>query len=393
MLKKLVVLIPTRNRSDFAKLAADSALTELDRQPIRIVISDNSTEQAHSAALDAYLATLDNDPITLIRPASCMAMAMHWEWAINTAIKREQPSHLLVLTDRMAFRRGCLHSVLNTVRRHPDDIVSYTYDRIDDYSLPVRYVELPRTGDTFRISTSELLSLSAQMKFYSFLPRLLNCVVPISTLDKIRDAHGSICASVAPDYCFCYRALDAVESIVYLDYSTMINFGQDRSNGASFGRGLSTRDSTDFVKTTGEANINALTPLPQIRTIGNAIIHEYLAAKQESRSGKFPTLASGAYLKFLGIECLKFVNANQRKEGLQILRSEGMPQGLGFRWNALQHSIEILIKRTLSKRFSNFATAFQYAKDHPPRKKPYLKFILRRYQIGKLESSTESGAN
>src|SRR4249919_2440917 len=68
MFEKLVVLIPTRNRSDLAKLAIASVMGQLEGQPVHIVVSDNSTDQAQSAALDGYLAVTGGSAITLIRP-------------------------------------------------------------------------------------------------------------------------------------------------------------------------------------------------------------------------------------------------------------------------------------------------------------------------------------
>jgi len=390
MFRKLAIVIPTRNRSDLARLTVESVLRQARGQQVHIVLSDNSTDPEHSAALAAYMSTVAGEPVSLIRPSSPLAMAEHWEWAVSVAIEASAPSHLLILTDRMAFKNDALALVLQAVRRHPDDVISYTYDRIDDYATPVSFMALPRTGDTFRIAATEILALSAQMRFYSFFPRMLNCVAPVSLLGELKNTHGSMFISVSPDYCFCFRALDVVDSIVYVDYSALVNYGQSRSNGGSFGRGVSTPDSIDFINSSGAAKINSMTPLPEVNTIGNAVISEFLVAGHQSRHKKFPELSRDAYLRFLGLEQLKFVDPGKRKEGLRRLQDAGLDCDMNFRLSAFRQSVEGLIVRLRSKRFNTFDDAYRFAVGHPSKNKPWLRRILGRYKFGELEATAGS---
>ena len=388
MSAELAIVIPTRNRSDFARLAIGSVVSQLAGERVRVIVSDNSTDEGQSAELAELVAALGCDAVTLIRPSGSMAMTEHWEWAVSRAMELVCPTHLLILTDRMAFKRGALATVLGAVSRFPNEIVSYTYDRVDDNSSPVRYLELPRTGRLYRMPATELLALSARMQFFSFLPRMLNCVVPVPIINQLRNVHGTLFASVSPDYCFCYRALDSVTSIVYLDESVLVNYGQLRSNGASFGRGVNSADSVDFINAVGMTKINSMTPVPQILTVGNAVAHEYLSVAAGSKSGKFPALSREAYLRFLGLEHLRFADARQRDEGLRTLRSEGLRQDLNFHISAAKQAVEKILVRILSRRFSTMEAAVSFATQRGSRRKAWLRFILRRYQLGTLVSTS-----
>ena len=389
MSAELAIVIPTRNRSDFARLAIGSVVSQLAGERVRVIVSDNSTDEGQSAELAEFVAALGCDAVTLIRPSGSMAMTEHWEWAVSRAMELVCPTHLLILTDRMAFKRGALATVLGAVSRFPNEIVSYTYDRVDDNSSPVRYLELPRTGRLYRMPATELLALSARMQFFSFLPRMLNCVVPVPIINQLRNVHGTLFASVSPDYCFCYRALDSVTSIVYLDESVLVNYGQLRSNGASFGRGVRSPDNVDFMNTLGAKKINSMSPLPRILTVGNAVIHEYISVATESKSGKCPELSRTAYLRFLGLEHLRFADAHQRDDGLRTLRCEGLRQDLTFHIGAGTQTAERILVRILSRRFPTMEAALSFAIPRSARRKSWLRFFLRRYQLGSLISEAE----
>jgi len=374
---RLTIVVPTRNRADLALRSLRSVLDGRGQQ-VRVVVSDNSNDERHRCELAAGIAEIADARLTLIRPPSELPMTEHWQWALGQALADSSTSHVLFLTDRMAFKRDGLHALLAAVKHFPSDVVSYTYDRIDDASHPVVFKPLPRSGAIYRMPSDRLLELSSRMVFYSCLPRMLNCVVPRGILESVQRTFGSVFDSVAPDFCFCYRVLATHPSIVYFDRSLLVNYAQDRSNGASVSRGIATRDSRDFMTAVGK-RLNASSPLAEPVTVGNAIVNEYCAVRSTTGGSRLPPLEWNAYLTFLGKELDAFRDPEARRLGQEILRRHGWNPA-ETRWtNELRGMLVDAIVRLQRRRFPSLQAAFEFAVARPGRDRAWLARLVRRY--------------
>jgi hypothetical protein len=374
---QLAIVIPTRNRSELALRSALSALQ--CTAAVTVLISDNSTEAEHSAKIRAFVAEQRRDNIRVVAPASPLSMTDHWEWAINIAQDSTAASHFLFLTDRMSFRAGQLGSLIGILRRYPAEVVSYTLDRIEDFTVPVRYRPLPRTGMLFRIQSARLLAASARMSIPSCLPRMLNCAVPRRHLHDSKARFGTVFASISPDFCFCYRCLDLNRSILYYDKSILLNYALDRSNGASISRGTPSKDSRDFIANLGATGLNPHSPLPAVITVGNAVINEYNFVRGQSASGAFPQVAMARYLDHLAGEILNFLDNGFRRETLDRLRNAGWKPTLRFRWKQLAARATATIVALREYRFLTTADAIAYADRHHPVDFFFKSALARRY--------------
>jgi hypothetical protein len=364
----LLVVIPTRNRSDFAMRALESVVAHADAT-VRVLLSDNSTDAGESQRLREHVATLDAGRVARIAPLQPLSMTEHWNWALDQALQRDC-SHVAFLTDRMMFRRGSLDAVLGILRRFPNDVLSYTYDRIHDIRRPVSYVRLPRSGRLFRVSTQHLLDQAASMVFYSCLPRMLNCAVPRRSLQALRARHGRVFDSVSPDYCFCFRLLDAIESLLYLDSSAMLAYGHDRSNGTSVSRGVATRDSADFRANLGLDGFNAAAPIPAIVTVGNAVVHEYCAVKAASASGRLKPVAMDAYVRLLQTEIGRFESPEAISAATCLLTQLGHPAHKAGLLATMRRRVADAVLRALSRTFASTEAAVQVAAQQTARHWP-----------------------
>lgn len=379
LFKRLAILIPTRNRGELACRAALSILQSSAGLPVDIIISDNSTDDQESARIDAFLAKGASRNASLIRPTVPLAMTEHWQWAISQVRSISTSTHFFILTDRMLFKDGELAKLLSIIMAYPDELVSFTYDRIGDYSQPITFLPLPRTGLLYRMDAKDLLHKTANMVFYSCLPRMLNCVVPGSVLDAIEARFGTIFASISPDYCFCYRALGILESILYYDKSVLVNYASNRSNGASFTRGIMTRDRKDFERNLPPHALNGSAPIPQLKTVGNAVIHEYCNVRQYFSSGKFPEVALHPYLEYMASEIRAFLDPTVLADAENVLARHGWRSTPGFKlrlWKAK------LLRRMLSlrqRKFRTIADAIQYATTRRPVTFRWMGRIQRRY--------------
>jgi Glycosyl transferase family 2 len=318
----LIVVVPSRNRPDTAAAAVRSVLGRAG-SGVEVLVSDNSTDPGARARLEAFCAGLAREPVRYVRPPEPLPMPPHWSWALEQALEGSGASHVTYLTDRMVFKPDALAAVLSVVGEHPDRVVSYSHDTVDDRRLPAALHPYPWTGRLFEVDATHLLYLSSRGVIRPPLPRMMNCVVPREVLGQVRERFGGVFESISPDFCFTYRCLDLVDSIVYYDRTALIQHAMQRSQGASYSRGEDTRDRVDFATQLGETAMNNAAPVPDFHTIRNAIFHEYCFVKAESRSGRFPEVDPRAYMGAILEDFSQLENPDLRDEQLAVLRDTG----------------------------------------------------------------------
>jgi len=307
----LVVLIPTRNRADLAICAIDSALGD-GRLPVQLVVSDNSTDKASAAALGAYCAGL-GPRVTYIRPPDSMAMAEHWDWAIETTLDRVDASHLTILTDRFLFRPGAVVELAQVAAQHPDSVINFRYDDVYDHVQPSVVALSAWSGRTVGCRSEDLLRANSTMTSLEFVPVPLHSLFPRRALATVKQAFGDYCVSVAPDFACGFRALAVEDEIVVFDKGLSINWGRKRSNGFAYTLGKMQKDSSDFAAMLGTSAFCSATPFPEVTTVGNVIAHEYLCAREAfGGCNKFPEIDRAEYVRFLLAEIEAMEDAEMR---------------------------------------------------------------------------------
>jgi hypothetical protein len=328
MIRTLVV-VPTRNRARLARAAITSALPQISDG--HILVSDNSTEPAEVEDLARFSAGLDPATVTYVRPPRPLSMTAHWQWALERGLQLPGLTHVLYLTDRMVFKQGALRGLLELAGQHPDRVISYNHDRIDDYRRPVRLEQRDWTGSLFEVPSLHLLNLSAGAVVPPCLPRMLNCIAPVETLAQLERRFHSVFASVSPDYAFAYRLLATVDGVQYYDASPLIHYALDRSNGASLARGIASKDSLDFIANVENATTNAAAPVPAFRTATNPIFHEYGVVRAEVGGARLPQVDRFQYLGMMDFDCRQLRDPSLARAMSSLLRAQG--------WNARKRAI------------------------------------------------------
>ncbi|HSB29505.1 MAG TPA: glycosyltransferase [Pyrinomonadaceae bacterium] len=345
--KTTVIVIPTRNRSGIARAAIDSVL----QQPsgaFRVLVSDNSTDEGQRTDLADYCKKLHDSRLAYVRPPSSLSMPLHWDWAIHHALQSYDAGHFLYLTDRMMFKPGTLHEVLDRANAFPDKIISYNHDRIVDDQQPIRIEQHAYTGKLLEVKTLKLSYLYSQSIFHHGFPRMLNCIVPRSVLERIQQRFGSVFSSIAPDFLFCCRALEIEESILYYDRSPIFHYALPQSHGASVTRGEMTAANADFTQNLPieNSNRNYVTPIPQLITAANAIFNEYLAFKEQTNSDRFFDVDLQKYLNVNAEEISQVVDPSLKRQMMSLLDAQGFKPML----NGLPKEIPILRRMGLGLR-------------------------------------------
>jgi hypothetical protein len=323
----LVVIIPTRNRSDLAMRAIRSTLDAPLEDLVHILVSDNSTEESEIAALGDFCRSLGDDRVQYIRPPEPLRMAEHWEWAFQQALDRYDASHLTLLADRRIYRRGGLHELCNLIQRHPNSVIMTHSDVVEDHVHPIRVQTWQWSGRLLEIRADTLLRANARAiwKSMQLVPTPLISIIPRRVFCQVREQFGDYCLSLAPDYCFGYRVLDIEDSLLIYHKSMTIMLGVGRSNGISIMRGIASKDKMDFIATNGGANFCYwTTPIPELVTGHNGIFHEYNFVRSQSRSGRFPELDVQSCLRFLHWEITAFCeDPDMKSRYLELLASHG----------------------------------------------------------------------
>jgi glycosyltransferase involved in cell wall biosynthesis len=316
------IVVPTRNRPETLAASVRSILRQAGPD-VSVFVSDNSTVPAAQEAVRAFCAECDSALVSYVRPAEPLSMPEHWAWALGEALESSNASHFAYLTDRMAFKDTELAPLLGIARRFPDKVVSYNHDAVDDRELPAGLQLFEWTGRLFEIDSVHLLYLSSRGVIRPPLPRMLNCVVPRAVFEQIASRFGSVFGSISPDFCFAYRCLDTVDSILYYDKPILVQYAMSRSQGASYARGEDSPDRVDFAAQLGATEMNYAAPIPEFHTIRNAIFHEYCFVKAETTSGKFPEVDPRAYMAAILEDFSQIESPVLRREMLAVLRDTG----------------------------------------------------------------------
>ena len=326
----IAVVIPTRNRAEMAVNAVASVLAQGD--PVRVFVSDNSTDAGEREVLAARY---DGDEtVTYMRPEEPLPMTAHWEWAMRRVLDGSDCTHVTYLTDRMCFKRDALGDLRSLTSDHSGKVITYNHDAVDDRVWPIALHQYPWSGKVLELNSAHLLWLSSRGVIRPPLPRMLNTLAPREALEQVAARFGSVFDSIAPDFCFAYRCLDLQDSILYYDKSLLIQYGLDRSNGASYSRGEQSRDRVDFEQHLGGRPMNFAAPVPEFQTIRNVMFHEYNYVRAESGSEKFPPVDPRAYMAAV-VEDLSLIESPAvRGEMLDVLRDNGWSGGPKARYRA-----------------------------------------------------------
>ena len=316
-----MVVVPTRNRAALAERAI-SCILDARSSGVSVIVSDNSTSGEEQERLAGFCANLGGK-VRYLRPPATMPMSPHWEWAIRQALDQPGATHFTILTDRMVFRPGALKTLLDFATRMPEKVISYNHDLIDDFSRPVHLYEFRWTGRLLEIDSQYLLELASRSEHPPCNPRFLNSIAPRSVIDQVSERFGTVFDSISPDFCWAYRCLDVVDSIVYWDRSALINYAYDRSNGAGYLRGVHSSDSADFQAQLGSRPMNRDAPVPEFWTITNAVMNEYGFVKKESGSSRFPEVDRDSYLDAMARDIESIIDPNLRVAQRELLVREG----------------------------------------------------------------------
>lgn len=254
----LSIVIPTRNRPELLRNAVESVLDQ-GVSDLEVIVSDNS-EDIYAEQNKLVLASYLDSEINYVRPPSTLAMVSHWEWAINHA----SGSYVGILTDRMVFKKGAIRRICEILRTLQPNLLTYGHDSLFGEQPPFQYMQRKCSG-ALRTLTRESVVEDCQRgsvsRLWPLWPRMMNSVCETTVLADLRKNYGSVFTGVAPDYSFCFRAMDWLGECQTLDMSLLITTAEYASNGKHFTETSVSDAKRDFVSL-AEAGVS-----PEVKTV------------------------------------------------------------------------------------------------------------------------------
>jgi glycosyltransferase involved in cell wall biosynthesis len=376
---KFLVVIPTRNRAEFAINAVRSVLAQKGAD-FEIVVSDNSTDEASLFEVQQYCSSLQDDRVTYITPPEPLPMTKHWEWAMQTVLAQTSFTHVTYLTDRNVFKRDAFRQLASVTERFPDKLIAYRPEAIYGSDNDLRLEQIGTTGRLFEIRSADLVDAFLKLDWVSIFPAMLNSCVPRRLIEEIASEHGEVFSSISPDFNFGFKVLDLEDSILYFDETLLVTYGLTLSNGLNFtkGRRSNNEASVDFANQIDKSDIHIDSLLPFCSTILDAVLNEYFFIEKNAKRRKFPKPDSERYRSYVIRNVLHMDQGEFRDEALRELKRK---LGSSFHTLALRGRFplarygrriyEELLIRTMRlsetseiKDFDDLASALDYAMSH-----------------------------
>jgi hypothetical protein len=293
-------------------------------EELRVLVSDNSTDEGQAEQLAAFCRARGGARLTYLR-APQLVMPTHWDWAVEQALARHASTHISVHYDRKVPKPGRMRALLDAIARHPDRVITYAVDQVNEQQPGFVLWQPPCTGRLYEIPTARVSEMASEGRIaemgHSF-PILSNCAVPRPVFAEIRRRFGDICDATGPDAAFTFRFCALAESYMHLDASLSIVYATYRSNGAGYLSGRPT-DYQDFKRTWGDRPWLDAVPLPGLDLGWNVLFQEYELVRREVGDERIPPLSRQGYLDGLA-HGLAYVEDDARRAELRsLLEREG----------------------------------------------------------------------
>ena len=345
---KLLVLIPTRNRSDLAMTAIRSVLNQKNCE-LEIIVSDNSTESEEITNLKFFCLNLNDERLKYINPPEPLPMNKHWDWLIKVVLKTCDFSHATLITDRAIVKPGAFRELKEMLVKTSARVLTYSGDNVDDRKNPVILYQRDFTGKLFEIKSEYIIKSFLEIKWVQPIPTMMNCIVERKVFEELLTKYEKIFESISPDYNFGFKCLEHLNSIFFIDKHFLVGHGFYRSNGANFRAKNPPKDVIDFKKNINLEDLAVNTPLPGFYSPVDAELNEYFNIKKRVDSPKFLEIDTQRYI-FKAYE--KVLNIQDKKARVEFL--DVITKKIGYFRSAV-YFVEVKVPlrkalRALSKR-------------------------------------------
>lgn len=276
------ILLPTRNRAAWAKVAVQSCLAQTHAD-FELVVADNDDTDETTQAVRSFA----DRRIKHVRTGG-LGMVDNW----NAALSEASEEIIVVIEDKIVLAPWCLERLKDVFSQSlTSPFVTWCIKPVTTYvDFAKSSASRPSNPQRHLMCSSEVLDWASRCRFDVFqrvAPRAINTAVRRSFLENSQKKAGTFFRPMNPDYNFAFRALACSETFLHFnDYFSGVLIGAP-SNGAEVSR----RDSSAKVFFTGlkKSENECLDAVPvKIPVIPNFMLNDYIHFVQSTGNGSEP---------------------------------------------------------------------------------------------------------
>lgn len=263
MKPKLSIVVPTLNRTEFAKKAVDTALGQNADFVCEVILSNNGP---NSTTREVFNSEPYKGKITYIETTEVFPMPEHWEWATRHATGE----YLIVLPDRRLLKQGSARKLVDALEANQDCQACCCCD--EWFFKSGRIVTSKTISKDTKLATTDVLRGFEEGRFdRNVLPLGLNCVLRGDFVREYRRRWGDYFGPLSPDFKSAFNFLLTANNVFILSEPLMITTGFAVSNG-----GKAYRGDRSYLKSLGQEAEHKFMPCCMSGNVWASIYEDYL---------------------------------------------------------------------------------------------------------------------
>lgn len=230
-MKKVSIVMPTRNRGHLLRSALNSALRQT-YAPLEIVVCDNCSTDNTAEIVGAH----SSRNVVYVRSNEVLSMPDNWE----RALRHVSGEYVTFLPDDSYLLQSAISMAMEQINARNATVAVWrpyaylAFDWIEPGRRNVAYIPAVTWQAYFVNSAESLRRLRANdSHVYSLIPKSLNSLCHMSVIEKVVSVQGRFFSTPCPDYSSAVSVLLNVPEYLLIDYPLFIDGVTSSSIGAS----------------------------------------------------------------------------------------------------------------------------------------------------------------
>jgi len=334
---KLSFVVTTKNRAHLVGGAIDSLLRQTESNFEIVVVNNDETEETTSV-LNQY----HDLRIRHIRTGG-LGMPQNWRRGLDEA----RGEWVIFVEEKYRIKRNALEVISHYINSNPCEV--YTWLTVPDWkdaAGPDFYVTYSKAEECN--SHQYLLDVSNGLteKYFDIIPKLLNCAVSKSVINKVNAINPEVlCSPISCDLTSGYAILASVDKFIFLNCSlSMIPPNSPSQGEASYKR---TPGYQKFIYDAGLTLEDTYNNVPvKYLSLQNSLFNDFATIMGKlSKSDSFPINLPYYYSKLAEEARNYMMNGTPFNDESNILQKAFSTESLGIRLDTLYKDL----KKTLNK--------------------------------------------
>ncbi|MFH1657163.1 MAG: glycosyltransferase family 2 protein [bacterium] len=244
-MKKVSIVIPTRNRAHLLRFALKSAV-EQSYENLEIIVCDNYSQDNTKEVVDLF----KNQNIVYVRTKESLAMPDNWEFALGNA----SGEYIAFLTDDSYFFPDAIKIAMSELDKFQAEVAVWKHcayfasDWLDPARRNILYFPKVTFKSRWLDSKKSLQRLyDIDDRAFVIIPKSLNSLCHRSVIEKVINKQGRFFLNSCPDYASAASVMLNVKKYLLIDKPLYIDGVTTSSIGATSGFNLG-ESTQNFIK-------------------------------------------------------------------------------------------------------------------------------------------------